>query len=115
MTTTRIAPEGRGVGGRRGGAVALLSVGLAALTTGPFVPPRPAASAARGGLAAGPVLATVRVGVHPIDLAVDARLGRVFVATGGNAGGGGSVSVLDATTGRVRGTTPLGVDRKSVV
>ncbi len=109
MTTTRIAPGGRGIGGRRGGAVALLSVGLVAPTTGPFVPPRLVAVAAQGGLAAGPVIAMVRVGVHPIDLAVDARLGRVFVANGGDASGSGSVSVLDATTGRARGTTPLGV------
>jgi len=112
MTTTRIVPGGHGVGGRRGrrgGGAALLSVGLAALTTGPVVPPQPLTVAAQGGLAAGPVLATVRVGVHPIDLAVDGRLGRVFVLNGGDAGGGGSVSVLDAATGRVRGTTPLGV------
>ncbi len=108
-TTTRIVPGGHGVGGQRGGGGALLSVGLVALTTGPVVPPQPLTVAAQGGLAAGPVLATVRVGVHPIDLAVDARRGRVFVLNGGDAGGGGSVSVLDATTGRVRGTTPLGV------
>ncbi len=108
-TTTRIVPGGHGVGGRRGGGAALLSVGLAALTTGPVVPPQPLTVAAQGGLAAGPVLATVRVGVHPIDLVVDGHRGRVFVLNGGDAGGGGSVSVLDATTGRVRGTTPLGV------
>jgi len=51
----------------------------------------------------------VHVGLHPIDLALDARRGQVFVLNGGDAGGGGSLSVLDATTGRARGATPLGV------
>ncbi len=105
MTTGRA----RGGGGRRGGAVALLSVGLAVVAGGAPAPAGLVAGAARRAPAAGPLVATVRVGLHPIDLAVDARLGRVFVLNGGDAGGGGSVSVLDATTGRVRGTTPLGV------
>jgi len=51
----------------------------------------------------GAVLRTVRVGVWPYALAVDARAGRVYVTNRGES----SLSVLDATTGAVLRTITM--------
>jgi len=63
----------------------------------------------------GAVLRTVRVGQGPVSLAFDAPTGRVFVLCAGRvdfadgyARGGGSVSVLDAATGALLRTLPVG-------
>lgn len=54
----------------------------------------------------------VRVGIDPFALAVDAQTHRVFVVNNGSSNGRhayqGSVSVLDAATGSLRATIPLG-------
>lgn len=68
------------------------------------------------------VLRTVHVGQHPVALAVDARIGRVVVVNqgslypngSGTATGHGSVSMLDATTGRLLRTTPVGQNPRAV-
>jgi len=54
-------------------------------------------------MGAGRLLRTVTVGYSPVGAAVDARGGRVFVADNSDANDGylGSVTILDATTGRV--------------
>ena len=64
------------------------------------IPPAPSAARA-------PTLRTVRVGVRPIAVAVDARTQRVFVVNGGSRmtnsllpSGPGSVTTLDTMTGR---------------
>ena len=63
----------------------------------------------------GVVLRTVRVGQSPVSLAFDAPTGRVFVLCAGrvnSAGyseGGSSVSVLDAVTGALLRTLPVGL------
>lgn len=68
------------------------------------------------------VLRTVRVGLHPSAVAVDARTRRVFVLNRGplhdnNVGtrtGFGSVSMLDAATGTVVRTVPVGQNPTSL-
>jgi len=98
---------------RRIGAAALLSLSVAVLAERmpvPPAPPRPLAVAARQARAAGPLLGTVRVGLTPLDLAVDARSGHVFVVNAGDksVSVSGSVSLLDATTGRLLRSVPVG-------
>jgi len=64
----------------------------------------------------GTALRTVVVGVDPLDVVVDAARGRVLVLNhgttlrGGPTLGDGSVSMLDARTGAVRATIPVGAD-----
>jgi len=67
----------------------------------------------RSAPAPSPVLRTTSVGLGSFGLAVNERTGRVFVASNGTRGRGGGtgqgrLSVLDATTGRIVRTIPLG-------
>ncbi len=59
----------------------------------------------------------VRVGIDPFALAVDGQTRRVFVVNNGSSYGRhahqGSVSVLDAATGSMRPTIPLGLLTKA--
>ncbi len=64
--------------------------------------------------ATGHLVRTTRIGVHPLQTALDDTTGRVYVLNQGalsKAGGlgPGSVSVLDAATGHLVRTTPVGV------
>jgi len=64
-------------------------------------------------LSSSPLLRTIQVSPDPFGLAVNERTGRVFVASNGTRGRGGGtgqgrLSVLDATTGRIVRTIPLG-------
>lgn len=76
--------------------------------------------------ATGAVLRTVAVGQNPTSLAIDVPLNRVFVANEGSlnhsgaALGNGSISVLDATTGRLvqtiaggHGPTKVAIDARN--
>jgi len=69
----------------------------------------------------GAVLRSVAVGVHMSAMAADARSGRIFISSVGStdaAGyltGPGSVSVLDASSGRLLRTVPVGWDPTHVV
>ncbi len=56
-----------------------------------------------------PLIRVTRVGAKPFAIATDERTGRVFVVNQGPDTGKGSVSVLDATTGAVLATVPLGL------
>jgi len=64
----------------------------------------------------GALLRTVTVGPHPFVMAVDGRSGRVFVTSlgamdaAGLLTGPGSVSVLDAQSGMLLRTVPVGVE-----
>ncbi len=64
----------------------------------------------------GALLRTVTVGPHPFAMAVDGRSGRVFVTSlgamdaTGYLTGPGSVSVLDARSGTLLRTVPVGVE-----
>ncbi len=59
---------------------------------------------------ASPILRTVPVGINPGPIAIDSRTGRAFVASDGQYGNtDGSVSMLDAATGKVLGSTTVGV------
>ncbi len=64
----------------------------------------------------GTVLGTAAVGVDPVAVTVDAARGRVLVLNHGTTRRGspaltdGSVSVLDARTGTLRATIPVGAD-----
>ncbi|HWE63723.1 MAG TPA: hypothetical protein VHB98_18570 [Chloroflexota bacterium] len=79
----------------------------------------------------GPVLRTSAIGVEPVSVAVDVHTGRVFVANRNTGGSGsrfggyslshgtyasstGTVSVLDARTGVVLHTVPVGPDPRAV-
>jgi len=68
----------------------------------------------------GAVLRSIPVGPSPMALAVDARLGHVFVVNYGPADasrsplGNGNVSMLDATSGRVLGTVAVGEAPRAV-
>ncbi len=106
--STRTLLGGQSTGWRRR-AIALVSLGLAMLATGPLTLARLAASTVREAPATGPLVATVRVGLLPFALAVDARRGHVFVVNDSAARGLGSVSMLDAATGRLLRTVPIGV------
>lgn len=69
----------------------------------------------------GALLGAVGVGANPVDLAVDERSGRVFIVSLGptdSAGlltGPGSVSALDARSGALLYTVPVGVEPARVV
>lgn len=68
----------------------------------------------------GAVVRTVAVGEAPVDIAVDGRTNRVFVATLGPVTGAGApsrghVSVLDARTGAIIRTVPVGVSPRTMV
>jgi len=64
----------------------------------------------------GALLRTVTVGPHPFVMAVDGRSSRVFVTSlgamdaAGHLTGSGSVSVLDAQSGMLLRTVPVGVE-----
>jgi len=66
--------------------------------------------------AAGAIVRTVTVGPHPFVMAVDGRSSRVFVTSlgamdaAGHLTGPGSVSVLDAQSGMLLRTVPVGVE-----
>jgi YVTN family beta-propeller protein len=69
---------------------------------------------------AGTLVRTVPVARNPIPLAIDERAQRVFVATGtvfgspGNFPPHGTLSVLDACSGSVLRTYPVGTDPSAV-
>src|SRR5947209_14349731 len=56
---------------------------------------------------AGPVVRTEVLDQSPMGVAVDPRTGRAFITTS-DANDNGSVSVLDATTGALITTVPVG-------
>jgi DNA-binding beta-propeller fold protein YncE len=71
-------------------------------------------------ISTGAVLGTVRVGIDPNSIAVDERTQRVFVVSGGRYAptgvhsGTGTVTTLDARSGRVVATTVVGVSPSAI-
>ncbi len=107
---TRTLLRSRSSDRRRTGVAALVSLGVATLAGSALAPLGSSglvAVVSRRTSTTGPVIATVRVGRYPFDLAVDGRRGHVFVVNA-DKGGSGSVSMLDATTGRLLRTVPVG-------
>jgi DNA-binding beta-propeller fold protein YncE len=99
---------------RAGGLSSGLTCIVAALAIGSG--PTPNGHGVRGALTGRSVLRTVHVGQQPVALAVNTRTRQVFVVNqgplypngSGTATGRGSVTLLDAATGRLVRTMPVG-------